>query len=268
MQEPVRAFYPAGRPTPESTCRSLRPAVRAFARLQRHFLAITCAAIAAAADLSHAASLNYISNGSFEANAGSFSAWTTTGSASILSNTFGTPTAGTFKAFISNSSGSVAASVLSTFFGGVALPSNAGGPAVEGSGIRQTFSIQQPATLSFDYRYVSQEDIGSGYDETFFFLDGRVTLLGDSESPDVIPLSGLPLRYKNGTPYRTVTLTIPAGLHTVGFGTYDTGDASGDSGLLLDNVQAVPEPGTITFGIGLGLVGLLSRNNRRSRTRA
>ena len=227
-----------------------------------------CATLAAAANLSQAASINYVSNGSFEANTGSFNAWTTTGATSIFSNTFGAPTDGSYKAFISNSSGSVDASLLSLFFGGVALPTNTGGAAVEGSGIKQTFSIQQPGTLSFDYRYLSQEDIGSGYDETFFFLDGQITLLTDSETPGVIPLSRLPLRYKNGSPYRTVTFDIAAGQHTLGFGTYDTGDPSGDSALLLDHVQAVPEPGTAAFGIGLGIVGLLSRSVRRPRGRS
>lgn len=261
------ASNPSGQTSFQRVRSILRPAGNAFPHLKRLRLIATCALGAAAANISDAASLNYVTNGSFEASGGSFNAWTATGATSILSNAFGTPTAGTFKAFIGNGSGSVSASILSGFFGGIALPANAGGAAVEGSGIKQSFTLQQPATLSFDYRYVSQEDIGSGYDETFFFLDGHVTLLGDSEAADLMPLSGLPLRYKNGTPYRTVTLDISAGLHTVGFGTYDTGDASGDSALLLDNVQAVPEPGTATFGIGLGLVVLLSRNIRRTRAR-
>ncbi len=227
-----------------------------------------CALFTAAASISSAASVNYISNGSFEASGGSFSAWTTTGAVSISSNTFGAPTDGSFKAFISNTSGSVAASILSTFFGGIALPATAGGSAVEGSGIKQTFTIDQPGTLSFDYRYVSQEDIGSSYDETFLVLDGQIITLADSDTLGVTTLTGLPLRYKNGLPYRSVNLDLPAGQHTIGFGTYDTGDASGDSALILDNIQAIPEPGTATFGIGLALVGLLSRSCRRARVRA
>lgn len=232
--------------------------------MKHHILALTCALAAAAAGVSHAASVNYVNNGSFEANGGSLYGWTTTGATSVLSNAFGAPTDGTFKAFISNSSGSVSASVLSAFFAGATLPANSGGPAVEGSGIKQTFSIQQNATFSFDYSYVSQEDVGSGYDETFFYLDGQVMLLADSGTPGVIPISGLPLRYRNGLPYRTISLDLSPGQHTVGFGTYDTGDASGDSALILDNVQAIPEPGTAAFGIGLGLIGLFSRCLRRT----
>lgn len=139
---------------------------------------------------------------------------------------------------------------------------------MEGSGIKQTFTIDQPGTLSFDYRYVSQEDIGSSYDETFLVLDGQIITLADSDTLGVTTLTGLPLRYKNGLPYRSVNLDLPAGQHTIGFGTYDTGDASGDSALILDNIQAIPEPGTATFGIGLALVGLLSRSCRRARVRA
>ena len=212
--------------------------------------------------------VNYVTNGSFESAGGSFSGWTTTGSTSIDTISFSAPTDGSFKAFISNSSGSVAASVLSTFFGGAILPANGGGNAIEGSGIKQTFTAPGPAELYFDYRYVSQEDIHSGYDETFFFLDGDVTLLTDSDTAGVIPISGLPLRYKNGTAYRTVKVSLSAGTHTVGFGSYDTGDASGDSALILDNIQAIPEPATVMFGVGLGLAGLVTSTARRRRVRA
>ena len=139
---------------------------------------------------------------------------------------------------------------------------------MEGSGIKQTFTALQQAALSFDYAYVSQEDIASGYDETFYYLDGTLTKLADSQTPGAVPMSGLPLRYKNGIPYRTITITIGAGTHEVGFVVYDTGDASGDTALILDNVQAMPEPGTMAFGLGLGLVALLSRHSRSRQARA
>ena len=236
--------------------------------MKPYHLLVTCIFSATFSHPLLAASGNFVTNGSFESGGGSFSGWTATGATSISANAFSNPTDGSFKAFISNSSGSVAASVLSTFFGGAALPDNGGGPAVEGSGIRQTFNAVTDAAFSFDYRYVSQEDIHSGYDETFFYLDGNIILLADSDSPGVVPISSLPLRYKNGTAYRTVRLELAAGTHTVGFGTYDTGDASGDSALIVDNISAVPEPCTAGFGIGLALVGLLSRTSRRTRTRA
>ncbi|MEO6739836.1 MAG: hypothetical protein ABIP20_06265 [Chthoniobacteraceae bacterium] len=143
------------------------------------------------------------------------------------------------------------ASVLSTFFGGATLPNNGDGPAVESSGIRQAFNAVTRAAFAFDYRYVSQEDIHSGFDETFFYLDGNIILLADSDSPGIVPISSLHLRYKNGTAYRTVRLELAAGTHTVGFGTYDTGDASGDGALIVDNIETVIEPCTAGFGIDL-----------------
>lgn len=223
---------------------------------------------AAVTHSSQAVNGDYINNGSFESGSGSYLGWTTIGSAGINSTQFSAPTDGSFKAFISSGSGSVTASVLSTFFGGATLPGNTGGAAVEGSGIRQTFASAYPVSFSFDYKYVSQEDIHSGFDETFVYVDGNVSLLSDSDSPGLVTITGLPLRYKNGTAYRTVRIELAAGTHTIGFGSYDTGDASGDSAIIVDNVQAIPEPGTATLGVGLGLVGLLSRATRRRRARA
>ncbi len=236
--------------------------------MKHHHFSLILSSVALFFGATQAPAVNYVSNGSFEASGGTFSAWATTGSASVVSSLFGATTDGTYKAFISNSSGSVSAAALSSFFDGALLPASAGGSAVEGSGIKQAFTLQQPGTLSFDYRYVSQEDIGSGYDETFLYLDGHVTLLADSDTPGVLTLAGLPLRYRNGLAFRTFTLDLAAGVHTLGFGAYDTGDASGDSALILDNVQAIPEPGTAVFGLGLGLVGLLSRKSRRNRSQA
>lgn len=236
--------------------------------MKLHALLFTSLLVASSGHFACADPVDYIANGSFEAAGGSFSGWTTTGTTAIQTTAFASPTVGSFKAFISSASGSVAASVLSDFFGGALFPDTPGGAAVEGSGIKQTFTALETVALSFDYKYVSQEDIGSGYDATFFYLDGAVMLLADSESAGVVPISGLPLRYKNGIPYRTYTVGIAPGTHTVGFGTYDTGDDSGDSALIVDRIQAVPEPGNVAFGIGLGLVCLMSRISRRARAQA
>jgi PEP-CTERM motif len=202
-----------------------------------------------------------ITNGSLEDAGGSFNGWTVAGTAVVTANQFGAPTDGAAQAFVSNSAGSVTSAALSAFFGGATLPGNARGVATEGSAIKQTFTSTGAVQYSFDYRYVTQEGIGSGYDEGFYFVDGAVFSLANSTSAGLIAID----RYTNGTPYRSVSLTLSAGLHTIGFGTYDTGDASGDSALIVDNIQAVPEPATFGVGLGLAFAGLFFRRTRRAR---
>ncbi len=211
--------------------------------------------------LEHSGNAALITNGSFEDGGGSFGGWTVAGTAVITANQFGTPSDGAAQAFISNSAGSVTSAALSAFFGGATLPGNARGVATEGSGIKQTFTSTGPVRFSFDYRYLTQENIGSGYDEGFYFIDGAVFSLANSTAAGLIAID----RYTNGTPYRTVSLTLSAGLHTIGFGTYDTGDASGDSALIVDNIQAVPEPATLGVGLGLAFAALFLRKPRRAR---
>lgn len=201
-------------------------------------------------------------NPSFED--GTFNGWLTTGVTSIQTSSFTAPTNGTFQAFMSNATGSVTASTLSTFFGGATLPGNTRGAATEGSGIKQTFVLSSTITLSFDYKYVTQEGIGSGWDEVFYVLDGTVTLLASPNTAGVAAISGLPAPYVNGLPYQTVTLSLPAGSHTLGFGSYDTGDTSADTAILVDNI-VVPEPSTLA-SLAIGMAGLIGFRRRRTST--
>jgi PEP-CTERM motif len=201
-----------------------------------------------------------IINPSFED--GTFNGWLTTGATSIQTSSFTAPTDGTFEALMSSSTGSVSAASLSTFFDGAAIPANGNGTATEGSGIKQTFVLSSTITLTFDYKYVTAEGISSGYDETFYFLDGVITLLADTNTAGVAAIGGLPLPYTNGRPYQTVSFSVPAGTHTLGFGSYDTGDTIVDTAILIDHI-VVPEPSTWA-SLAMGLAGLIGFRRRRS----
>lgn len=244
MMKPERVAIPA-------SYQKLRPHM-----MKSYLLLFTCVLTGVLGQAGHAA---LITNGSFEDGGGSFNGWSVAGAAVISTNQYGAPPDGASQAFISTSVGSVSGSALSTFFG-TALPGNTRGGATEGSGIKQTFSAPGSVVFSFDYKYVTQEVIGSGYDEGFYFIDGSVFSLANSNSVGLIAID----RSTNGTPYRRVSLTLSAGLHTIGFGTYDTGDTSGDSALIVDNIQAVPEPATFVTGVGLALAGLCFRRRRRA----
>jgi len=201
-------------------------------------------------------------NSSFETS--DFTGWETTGAASIEDGSFTAPTDGLYQAFMNSSTGSVPADALSAFFGVASLPGNDAGPATEGSGILQTFTLSSGLSLSFNYKLVTNE--GGFFDNAIYVVDGTVTVLGTSDTvaqqPDGVP------DYPFGLPYQTVTVNLSAGTHTIGFGAYDTGDTVVDTGLVVDNVGEavpVPEPSTAMFGLGLLGLGLwrVARSRRR-----
>jgi len=205
-----------------------------------------------------------VSNPSFET--GTLSGWSSVGSASVQDSSFAVPTQGSYQAFVNNSSGfgtTVDAATLSGFFGGVSLPGTPQGIATDGSGILQTFTLAADSTISFDWHFATNESTGSGYDETFYYLDGTLTLLANADSLGVSTLYGVPSLDK-GLPYQTVNIPLTAGTHTLGFGSYDTSDGSVPTGLLIDNITtaAVPEPTTAALA-GLSIVGLMITRRRK-----
>ena len=206
----------------------------------------------------HTAHGSVIVNGSFET--GDFTGWTTTGATSIQGSGFTAPTNGSFQALATSGTGSVSAASLAAFFGVGSLPGNGNGAATEGSGFKQSFTLASASTLSFDYKLVTNEAVGSGFDEIMYF-DGSTNLLGSANNA----ISGQGAAgFINGTPYATVTLNLSAGTHTIGFAAYDTGDTVVDSGIVIDNVslEAVPEPGTALFGFACVGVAALRRRRR------
>lgn len=210
-----------------------------------------------------------LANGSFEADGGGFGSWTTLGTATAVGGKLTAPVSGSFQAMIvAEVGGSIAesASALSAFFDGASLPTtgtNRG--ATTGSGIRQTFTLTQPATLTFSYKYVTNEGAGSGYDSAFFFNDGSVVTLASSTSAGLNSAGGVG-GYANGLNYVTATVQLASGTHTIGFGVYNTANKSGSSAIFIDQVfttSAIPEPAGSTFIVALSGMGLAVWRARR-----
>ncbi len=212
-----------------------------------------------------------IINGSFQQGGGSFTGWTTIGGVSIANSSVTTPTNGSAQAFIDNVSGTaVAAADLSAFFNNAVLPKdNFTTPrsATNGSAIKQTFVAAAPETLSFDFKSVTAESLNSEWDMSVFYLDGNFIVLPnpDRNGAALNNSFGVTVNsstYSFGFPYQTISVSLAAGSHTFGFAVYNTGDTAVLTGLFIDNVVAVPEPGVLELISG-GLVALAIAGWRR-----
>lgn len=212
-------------------------------------------------------------NGSFEASGSALTSWATTGSASVSGTTLTAPASGSHHAFIvapAGGSPGVPAAALSSFFSGVTLPATSKGAATSGSGIKQTFTLTQAATLTFSYKYVTAEVRNSGYDSSFFFQDGTLTTLASSTTPGLNASKGV-TGYSNGLNYTSVTVTLGIGTHTIGFGVYNSADTAVASAIFVDNVfttSAIPEPSVTVVIFGLIAVGVVGGSIGRKKIAA
>jgi hypothetical protein len=147
--------------------------------------------------------------------------------------------------FTSNDVGpnTVPAAELSAFFNGVFLPGNMNGDPTDGSGVKATFSLQGTTSLAVKYQLITNEDIGSGYDRAFVYIDGRQYTLGNNSlanTPGLSPSNSNAAGLVNATrPVALLVTGLTPGLHTVGFGVYDTEDTEVTSGLLLSRLPDV-----------------------------
>ena len=187
---------------------------------------------------------NAIDNGSFET--GTFEDWRTIGDTSIVDSEFGvTPTQGHFQALLTNdvsaSGGSVEAEDLEEFLDlapGV-LDGLGNGNITEGSAIKQTFDIDEPSILSFDWNFLTNEATPTFFNDFAFFTVDPFTLeLADTGFPVFFSSDS---EFNEETGYQNVSVALSEpGTYTLSFGVVDLIDEVVDSALLVDNISVFP----------------------------
>jgi hypothetical protein len=194
----------------------------------------------------HAAAVNSINNGGFEA--GTFSGWTLTGGPnSIKTSSFGIPpTEGMFDALTDNGSG-VATGTLETFLG---VPSGSlnglgNGPVQNGSAFKQTITAVAGQTLSFDWDLLTNEFPGDTTYDDFGFVSvspvsggGTLQTLAKVANAGSFTPAPSATGYGNHTGWHTFSYTFTSsGTFTLSFGAVNVTDTAVNSGLLIDNVR-------------------------------
>ena len=209
---------------------------------------------------------------------GDFTGWSTIGLTSVLTKDFGiAPLEGNFQGFLSTGVGAVQVGPLESFLGLgagslvnlVSGPPSGGGIPTEGSGIKQTFSVNSGDRIEFAWNFLTNEatlSFGgpSAFNDTSFALvnlsykelaDTNVTTFDAS-----LPITG----FFQQTGWRTfLSGPLLGGDVTRAFGVVDVRDSIVDSGLLVD---AVPEPSTLLLlGTSLAGIGIPSWRYRQRR---
>ncbi|MEY2526204.1 MAG: hypothetical protein QOE73_975 [Verrucomicrobiota bacterium] len=151
-------------------------------------------------------------------------------------------------------------SALQTFLHGIVLP------GTEGSGVLIPFTVAAGDTLlTFQYDFLTNEQ-GTPHHNDFAFdaifdssnvLQGGINqfITADGAQASLVLFDGQdPFIFHTG--YQTLTLSIAGlapGNYSLGIGVEDRTTSDIASGLLIDNVQVVPEPSTV----GLGMAGVV-----------
>ena len=154
----------------------------------------------------------------------------------------------------------------STFLGDNSLDSLTTATPLEGSAIKQTFTASAGELVSFSWNFLTQESTGRAAVNDFTypdFNDLAFVLIQSGTSNEWISLSDTlanlnssSTSFDNETGFRTFSYEIPtAGSYTLGIGVVDVGDRGLVSGLLVDSVEAVPEPNSILGTVGMLVLG-------------
>lgn len=161
---------------------------------------------------------------------------------------------------------------LQNFFG-IALTGN------EGSGVLIPFTVGVGDTLlTFQYDFLSNEVFQSMPRDDFAFaaifnsgnaLQGSVNTVASVFNPPVAFDGfggGIPFQFHTGLQTFSLSLaSLAPGNYTLGIGIEDRSTADHASGLLIDNVQVVPEPSVFALiAAGAGLMLGLRRRIKRS----
>ncbi|MDV3352817.1 filamentous hemagglutinin N-terminal domain-containing protein [Leptothoe sp. LEGE 181152] len=185
--------------------------------------------------------------------------WESIGEVLLETSQFGTgPTPAPSQVLLDSGTNAVSQAQLETFLGLApgSLDGLGSGDAVNGAGIRATFTAQAGDTVSFDWNFVTDQDPGLVFDDNDFavvVLSGTPTVLADTGFPDGSSsgLTASPEAFENfgigffsfdfGTGTESFSTTVPAdGSYTLGIALVNEDSAFDQSLLLVDNVT--PEP--------------------------
>jgi hypothetical protein len=234
-------------------------------RFQNHSAAL--AALAALATgaclLAGSAQAAGISNGDFAT--GNLSGWASSGNAAVDSTaSFGAPAPGAASSGFLFGGSAVSAATLEAFTGlGAGTLTAMGG--VVGSAISQSFTSGAGDSLSFSWKFMSDEPVASPANDTaFIVLDGVFKLLTSVQTAAFTGSSLSPML--DETVYASYSTTLTAGAHTLAFGVMDVPDTLGASALAISGVSvaAVPEPQTWALMLaGAAALGSLVRRRQQ-----
>lgn len=204
-------------------------------------------------------------NGEFET--GDLTGWTVAGFGSAQTASFGiTPAQGTYQGYIETTGNyTVDSSVVLTSLG--VVPFNnihalGAGTPTNGNGLSQSVTVNAADVLSFDWNFTTSElTEPSTYDDfAFYTINGTPYLLA-SRNSSTWDTASPPAGFEGQTDWATQTYTFPtAGTYSIGFGTFNVGDAGYNSALLLDSIS-VPEPGAMAL-LAIGALALLRQRRQ------
>lgn len=219
-----------------------------------------------------------IVNGGFEAGLANFEA---IGEVEIVTSDFGSgPVEGDAQVFLSTASegdfggpgGAVSIAELEEFIG--SFPD--ADEEIDGSAIQTTFTPERGDQIGFSWNFLTDEGVTvPGYlfnDYAFAVLESEMGseafLLSDTMNPAFATAPATATDFFVETGFQSFSAPIEPGVeYTLSIGVVDVAPAGGEdqaqliSGLLVDEVQLVPEP-TATFGLlllGAGILGVKRR---------